>query len=174
MIDAAQLFSTKILTSKDFLKLLYGIAFVNRGISGSVDPCFPGSIDPCFRVYINSLSSSKIEVISPFPLFPKYRELKAYLETITALFEPHSSVNAEAVQSTTFLATSTCGAKILFAGIKTIFLHIDSMDISLQFASARERLGIPQYLASMVNVLDQYSHDSAQHLKPLLEGKWRD
>jgi hypothetical protein len=172
MMDVTSFFSTERLTSKEFFKALYGIVFVAARTSGLVLPCIELYV---YREPTKAGSDSAYVAIFDTEVFEEYTQIEVfeeYTQIICDAFRPTYTLDQElALHYSTLPKTQFYGARLDYLGKRHCALHIDSEDIYFQFPSARERLGISAYLASMADTLHFENSENREFLLFLSRSK---
>jgi hypothetical protein len=152
MIDVSETFSTKILTSKEFLKTLYGITYVADTIPHVED----------IRIFLRIYKDPRYpEVCSPSLDIVSDDIDTAYLlrQSILALIRLFNPTRID----TNLLRSKLSGAKVIHATSISFILSFPKENIAMYFPSARERLEIPRYLSSIFQEIGFFSLDVFNH-----------
>jgi hypothetical protein len=178
MIHAADLFSTRVRTSRELVKVLYGITYlVTQRLSQGQNFTYPYISLHLFREKEPNLEGYEIVLSSAMQggRSHEFPFLGDYIRKIVRLFYPVYNVDLLFFVSNTYLDTLDKPLEEVFPDIRVDFfgesllsLIFSGNDISRQFPSARERLEIPSSVFSILQKIGLPGNDLC-HLHSLLE-----
>jgi hypothetical protein len=162
MIDITELFSTQVLTSKEFLKILYGLIYISTKLP-VLDNRYVEYSKICLYIYTYRRFQEAICI----NVSDSYNQilLENSIREICNISDPRYTATTSTYSTyRNLLASGFSGSTLEYLARDRCAFYIDSQSIHLQFPSARERLEIPQYLISTLGKLEFQKKKALQSL----------